>query len=112
MPNGTLSKGVFIKTRSSAPVVSPTNGRVVFAGNFRGYGNLVIIELPNKDHVLLAGMVRVSTGIGDEVLAGEPLGEMAPSFGVLPKLYFELRKQGRPINPLPFKAAHRSKVRG
>tara|TARA_Y100001936_G_scaffold54944_1_gene53780 strand:+ start:5188 stop:6381 length:1194 start_codon:yes stop_codon:yes gene_type:complete len=112
MPNGTFSKGIYIKTRSSVPVVAPVKGRVVFAGVFRGYGNLIIIELPNKDHALLAGMARVTTGIGDEVLAGEPLGEMAPSFDKPPKLYFELRRQGRPINPLPPSAEHRNKVRG
>ena len=111
-PNGTLSKGVYISTRPSAPVVAPTKGRVMFAGVFRGYGNLVILELPNKDHVLISGMAKISAEIGDEVLAGEPLGEMAPSTSSLPKLYFELRRQGRPINPLPPKTARRNKVRG
>ncbi|MEE2995549.1 MAG: peptidoglycan DD-metalloendopeptidase family protein [Pseudomonadota bacterium] len=112
MPSGIISKGIFIETRSSAAVVAPIKGRVVFAGIFRGYGNLVILELPNKGHALIAGMVKVSAGIGDEVLAGEPIGEMAPSNSSPPKLYFELRRKGRPINPLPPKAAHRNKVRG
>jgi len=112
MPNGTLSKGIFIETRPSSPVVAPTKGRVVFAGEFRGYGNLVILELPNKGHALISGMARISAEIGDDVLAGEPLGEMAPSSRSSSKLYFELRRQGRPINPLPPKAAHRNKVRG
>ena len=84
----------------------------MFAGVFRGYGNLVILELPKKDHVLISGMAKISAEIGDEVLAGEPLGEMAPSTSSLPKLYFELRRQGRPINPLPPKTARRNKVRG
>ena len=112
MPNGALSKGVYIETRPAAPVVAPTKGRVVFAGVFRGYGNLVILELPNKGHALISGMASISADIGDEVLAGEPLGEMAPSVRTLPKLYFELRRQGRPINPLPPKSARRNKVRG
>ena len=111
LPNGTLSKGVYIETRPASPVVAPTKGRVVFAGVFRGYGNLVILELPNKGHSLISGMATISAQIGDEVLAGEPLGEMAPSARKLPKLYFELRRQGRPINPLP-KSARSNKVRG
>ena len=112
LENGTHSRGITIETRPSAPVVTPRAGRIVFAGQFRGYGNLVIIELPNKGHVLVAGMSTISAEIGDNVLAGEPLGEMIPSTSAVPKLYFELRRRGQPINPLPRKAAPRNKVRG
>lgn len=112
MPNGTLSKGIFILTRPSSAVVAPVAGRVVFAGRFRGYGNLVILELSNRGHALISGMSEISAQIGDELLVGEPLGEMTPSTSAAPKLYFELRKRGRPINPLPSSTARRSKVKG
>lgn len=112
MPNGTLSKGISIVTRPAAAVVAPVPGRVVFAGRFRGYGNLVILELSDKGHALISGMSRINAQIGDEVLAGEPLGEMTPSTSTAPKLYFELRKRGRPINPLSSDAARKSKVNG
>ncbi len=112
MPNGTLSKGVFVVTRPSAAVVAPTPGRVVFAGQFRGYGNLVILELRDKGHALISGMSRIDAQVGDDVLVGEPLGEMTPSTGTAPKLYFELRRRGRPINPMPSDTARRNKVSG
>jgi len=112
MPNGTLSKGVFVVTRPSAAVVAPIPGRVVFAGQFRGYGNLVILELRDKGHALISGMSRIDAQVGDDVLVGEPLGEMTPSTGTAPKLYFELRKRGRPINPMPSDTARRNKVSG
>jgi septal ring factor EnvC (AmiA/AmiB activator) len=110
--NGTHTRGIIIETRPSAPVVAPRAGRIVFAGQFRGYGNLVILELPRKGHALVAGMSTISAEIGDKVLAGEPLGEMTPSTSVVPKLYFELRRRGQPINPLPRNTAPRNKVRG
>ena len=112
MPNGTLSKGVFVVTRPSAAVVAPIPGRVVFAGQFRGYGNLVILELRDKGHAMISGMSRIDAQVGDDVLVGEPLGEMTPSTGTAPKLYFELRKRGRPINPMPSDTARRNKVSG
>ncbi len=112
MPNGTLSKGVFVVTRPAAAVVAPTPGRVVFAGQFRGYGNLVILELRDKGHALISGMSRIDAQVGDDVLVGEPLGEMTPSTGTAPKLYFELRRRGRPINPMPSDTARRNKVSG
>ena len=112
MPNGTLSKGVFVITRPAAAVVAPMPGRVVFAGQFRGYGNLVILESRDKGHALISGMSRIDAQVGDNVLAGEPLGEMTPSTSTTPKLYFELRSGGRPINPMPSDTARRNKVSG
>lgn len=112
MPNGTLSKGVFVVTRPAAAVVAPVPGRVVFAGEFRGYGNLVILELRGRGHALISGMSRIDAQVGDEVLVGEPLGEMTPSTSTTPKLYFELRRRGQPINPMPTGSARRNKVSG
>jgi septal ring factor EnvC (AmiA/AmiB activator) len=112
MPNGTLSKGVFVVTRPAAAVVAPVPGRIVFAGEFRGYGNLVILELRDRGHALISGMSRIDAQVGDEVLVGEPLGEMTPSTSTTPKLYFELRRRGQPINPMPAETARRNKVSG
>lgn len=109
LPNGLQSRGVSIATRPAASVVAPRPGRVVFAGVFRGYGNLVILELRNKGHALIAGLNKIHAEIGDEVLAGEPLGEMTPSTDDAPTLYFEVRRRGQPINPLPSSAALRTR---
>lgn len=112
MDNGVTSKGVWIATRPGTAVVAPQRGRVVFAGHFRGYGNLVILQVADKGHALISGMTRITATVGDDVLAGEPIGEMTPSTDAAPKLYFELRRRGQPVNPLPPQAAHRNKVSG
>ncbi len=109
---GARAEGITIETRRAAHVVAPRRGTVVFAGPFRGYGRLLIIEHDGGYHVLLAGLDRIDAVVGDEVLAGEPVGAMAASSNGTPNLYLELRLSGRPINPLPWLAASRSKVSG
>ena len=110
--SGAGSRGIIIETRPAARVVAPGNGEIVFAGPFRGYGQLLIIEHGEGYHVLLSGMNRMDAVVGDEVLEGEPVGVMDTSPGRKPKLYFELRRNGRPVNPLPWLAASKDKVNG
>ncbi len=109
---GQPSKGVRIRTLQAAQVVTPRAGEVVFAGPFRGLGHLLIIELNRQYHVLLAGMARIDVAVGDRVMAGEPVGTMAVGGGAKPALYVELRRNGRPINPLPWLAAGRTREKG
>lgn len=94
---GSSSKGIIIRTRSNAQVISPYDGTVLFAGPFRGYGQLVIIEHGDGYHTLLAGIGRLDTSVGQSLLAGEPVGIMVAETN--PTLYIELRKNGQPINP-------------
>jgi len=115
--NGVPEKGVVIATRAHAEVVAPYDGRIVFAGRFRHYGQLLIISHGEGYHTLLAGMSRIDGVVGQWVLAGEPLGQMGNGSsdglpGSQPRLYVELRKQGQPINPLPWLAASERKVSG
>jgi septal ring factor EnvC (AmiA/AmiB activator) len=100
--NGSASKGVTIQTREQAQVVTPFDGTVAFAGPFRGYGLLLIIEHTDGYHSLLSGMSRLDARVGQSLRAGEPVGVMG---GGTPALYVELRRDGRPINPLPWLAA-------
>ncbi|WP_246463384.1 murein hydrolase activator EnvC family protein [Nitrospirillum iridis] len=95
---GTTSRGIRISARAGSPVVAPYEGSVVFAGPFKGYGLILIVEHPNGYHSLIAGLGRIDTRVGQRVLTGEPMGAMA-SDGT-PTLYFELRRGGQPINPL------------
>jgi septal ring factor EnvC (AmiA/AmiB activator) len=95
---GLSSKGIKILTRNRAQVVSPYDGEVSFAGPFRGYGNLIIIEHGEGYHTLLAGLGNFDCEVGQELLAGEPVGQMPESYK--PKLYVELRKNSHPINPI------------
>lgn len=109
---GARAEGITIETRLAAHVVAPRRGTVVFAGPFRGYGRLLIIEHDEGYHVLLAGLDRIDAVVGDEVLAGEPVGAMTASSNRKPSLYLELRRSGQPINPLPWLAASKIEVSG
>ncbi|HYE52294.1 MAG TPA: peptidoglycan DD-metalloendopeptidase family protein [Azospirillaceae bacterium] len=95
---GATSRGVTFAVRKGAPVVAPFDGSVMFAGPFKGYGLILIVEHANGYHSLIAGLGRIDTEVGQQVLTGEPVGAMA-SDGE-PSLYFELRRGGQPINPL------------
>ncbi|MGE4528224.1 MAG: murein hydrolase activator EnvC [Rhodospirillaceae bacterium] len=107
---GIHAKGITIATRSRAQVISPFDGVVLFAGPFRGYGQLLIIEYGDGYHILLAGMNRIDAAAGQSLLAGEPVGTMADAAS--PELYVELRHDGQPINPLPWLTAGKGKGQG
>jgi len=95
---------------------------VVYAGPFRSYGQLLILNAGGGYHVLLAGMERISVDLGQFVLTGEPVGVMGGGSQVSaaaatrpksPVLYVEFRKDGAPIDPGPWWAANESeKARG
>lgn len=110
---GLTRKGIVIEAGPDATVIAPYDGHVVFAGKFRGYGQLLIIEHSEGYHTLLAGMARIDCVIGQWVTAGEPIGAMGrPDDNGKPTLYVELRRNGQPINPLPWLAASKDKVSG
>lgn len=94
---GVSSKGITINTRDQAQVTAPFDGSVLFAGPFRGYGNLIIIDHGRGYTSLLAGLSEIDCEVGQMLLAGEPVGIM-PSDGQA-RLYMEIRKDNHPINP-------------
>ena len=100
---GSLSQGITLKPRSNAPVMAVAAGRVAFAGPFRGYGFLLVIKHARGFHTVTAGLGTVDVQVGQQVAAGEPLGRMPNSNS--PDLYFEVRRNGTPINPLGNAAA-------
>ncbi len=73
---GSISKGMVIETRRNAQVTAPSDGWIVYAGKFRRYGNLLIINAGGGYHILLAGMERIDVALGQFVLAGEPVAIM------------------------------------
>ncbi|GGF46932.1 membrane protein [Azorhizobium oxalatiphilum] len=118
---GGTDKGMTFATRAGAQVAAPTDGWVVYAGPFRSYGQLLIINAGGGYHILLAGMERITVELGQFVLAGEPVAVMgnvsrSPAAGSAsgqPQLYVEFRKDGLSIDPAPWWAATDSqKVRG
>ena len=108
---GVINKGIEIATRKNAQVIAPYDGQVAIAGPFRGYGLLLIIEHSEGYHTLLAGMARIDAAVGQRLLAGEPVGTMGQD-EAKPTLYVELRRNGQPVNPLPWLTAQKSKVSG
>lgn len=97
---GAPSKGLTIESRAGALVVAPMGGIVRFTGNFRNYGQMVILEHQGDYHSLIAGFKKIDTVVGQSVSAGEPLGTLAEvGGGKKPSLYYELRHKGSPVNP-------------
>jgi septal ring factor EnvC (AmiA/AmiB activator) len=120
---GGAEKGLAIAVRPGAQVTSPCDGLVVYAGPFRSYGQLLILNAGGGYHVLLMGMERISVDPGQFVLTGEPVaamgsgGQIATAAAAMtpsqPVLYIEFRKDGTPIDPGPWWATSESeKVRG
>lgn len=95
---GVTSKGIMLRTRNDAQVIAPFDGAVIFAGPFRGYGNLIIIEHGDGYLSLLAGLKDFDVEVGQMLLAGEPVGQM-PEEGDA-KLYVEIRKDNQPVDPM------------
>ncbi|MGZ3362867.1 MAG: murein hydrolase activator EnvC family protein [Xanthobacteraceae bacterium] len=119
---GGVEKGISLATRPGSQVTTPCDGWVVYAGPFRSYGQLLILNAGGGYHVLIAGMERISVSIGQFVLTGEPVAIMGTTSQVAsilatnasqPVLYVEFRKDGTPIDPGPWWAANEGeKVRG
>jgi len=105
-------KGIVIESRPEAAVISPFDGQIAFAGPFRHYGLLLIIDHGDGFHTLLAGLGSIEGAVGQLLLAGEPVGQMKKSSNEKPKLYMELRSKGAPINPGPWLMATNRKVSG
>ena len=107
---GGTEKGVSIATRAGAQVTAPADGWVVYAGPFRYYGQLLILNAGGGYHIVLAGMDRISVELGQFVLTGEPVAVMGNGSHLAailatgssqPVLYVEFRKDGTPVDPRP-----------
>jgi len=124
LDGGQTRKGISLETREGAQVIAPFDGKVVFAGPFRGYGQLLIIDHGEGYHSLLAGLGRIDAIIGQSVLAGEPVAVMTGgqttasdhASGTPPGgqaiLYVEFRRDNEPINPMPWLASRKGTPKG
>ncbi|TPI62768.1 MULTISPECIES: murein hydrolase activator EnvC [unclassified Mesorhizobium] len=110
--NGEAMQGDMVATQSGAIVTAPADGNVLYAGPFRSYGQLLILNAGDGYHVVLAGMSRISVATGQSVLAGEPIGAMGEARvastsasrngNAALELYVEFRKDGKPVDPAPW----------
>ncbi|MGV2105083.1 murein hydrolase activator EnvC family protein [Agrobacterium vitis] len=122
-PDGTghEAKGIVLATAPAAVVIAPADGTVVYAGQFRSYGKMAILNTGNGYHIVLSGMDRVNVHAGQFVLSGEPIGAMgekrvvsAAAFALetdRPTLYIEFRKDGNSVDSRPWWAKDAGKVR-
>ena len=109
---GGAERGILVATLAGAVVSAPADGSVLYAGPYRSYGRVLIIDAGEGYYILLAGMERTYVSRGQAVLSGEPVGAVgdgsakmaaAAAVGaVQPVLYIELRKDGTAIDPGPW----------
>jgi len=93
--SGVRSRGVTIAARPGGQVVAPAPGRVGFAGDYRGYGKIVIIDHGGGWVSLLTGMIALSAGVGDTLDAGAPVGRAGSDDS---RITVELRRAGHPVD--------------
>lgn len=98
-----VSNGLELRADEGAPVVAVADGRVVHSGWLRGFGRIVIVDHGEGHHTLSAHLSQVTVGRGDEVQRGQTIGLVGDTESQNgPMLYFELRENSRPRDPLPF----------
>ena len=110
--NGRIRRGLTFAAAPHATVVAPWHGLVAYAGPFRGYGSILIVESGDGYHWFIAGLGRLDVVQGQPVLAGEPLGRAAAAGGGDATIYVELRRNGQPVDPGPWLAAPNGRMTG
>ena len=93
------SRGIALAVRQGAQAVAPASGRVAFAGPYRGYGSIVIIEHQGGWTSLITGLAQLDARVGDRLVRGSPLGITGAG---RPIITLELRRDGVPVNPLEY----------
>ncbi len=92
---GVRSRGLTLSVRPSAQLVAPSEGTIVFAGPFRGYGNIVIIDHGRGWSSVITSVAALDVRVGDSVLQGSPLGRAGDE---QPKITVELRQKNVPVD--------------
>lgn len=93
---GLKSDGWRIRTRGDSLVMAPADGEVKFADNFRGFGKVIIMSHKNGYNTVMTNLGTIDVMLGQEVLAGEPIGRMNPD---KPEMYLEVRRGDSAVDP-------------
>ena len=96
---GPSAQGVTVRTSSGAQVVSPAAGEVAYAGSFRSYGNVLILNLDGGYALVLTGLDTINVRVGETVRAGQLVGQMTAAASSAPELYVEVRRGDQPVDP-------------
>ena len=97
---GTASNGIEIASAEGAQAVAVHDGAVAFAGTFAGFGNLVILDHGSQTFTLYGDLLEITVKKGARVEHGQPVGTVGPTSSGSDGLYFELRVDGRPVDPV------------
>ena len=96
----TRRKGWDLIAEAGTPVIAVHSGRVVFAGWYKGYGNVVIVDHGDGFHTLMAHLSSISKATGESLDSGDVVGAVGDTGSLKgPYLYFEIRRKGRAVNP-------------
>jgi septal ring factor EnvC (AmiA/AmiB activator) len=95
---GVRSRGLTLAPRPQTLAVAPAGGKVAFAGPFRRYGSIVVIDHGDGWTSLITGLGPLSVRVGEQIVQGAPLGRAA---GERPRVTVELRRRGRPVDITP-----------
>ena len=104
-------RGATLIATHAQPVLAAGSGTVAFAGEFRDFGLVLIIDHGHEYHSLMAGLSELWVSLDDVVGSGEPVGRIVPGADGAALLYYELRRGGEPVDPFPALAGHEDKVR-
>ena len=107
---GLRGPGVSFLAPAAAQVISPADAQVLFAGAYHKTGQVLILQTTDGYDLVLAGLEHVDVRSGDHLLAGEPVGRM-PRSAAAPRLYFELRQNGKGLSPASRLQSEAGKVR-
>ncbi len=97
---GVISEGLTFAASAGSPVIAPQAGRVMFAGAFRGYGKVIILQHEEGYHSFLSGFARLDVDVGQSIDSGEPLGVLPTKGQGKAELYFEWRHDSKPVSPI------------
>jgi murein hydrolase activator len=98
-----VSNGIEVRAEEGSPVSAVADGRVAHVGWMRGFGRVVIVDHGEGHHTISAHLSRPAVARGDEVRRGQTIGFVGDTESTNgPKLYFELRENSRPRDPLPY----------
>jgi septal ring factor EnvC (AmiA/AmiB activator) len=93
------AQGATLRTRVSAQVLAPAAAEIAYAGQFRSYGQVLILNVDGGYAIVLAGLESLRARTGERVTAGQMIGEMSASATPAPELYVEVRRDGRVVDP-------------
>ena len=96
--SGVRARGLTLAVQPSAQAIAPTAGRVAFAGPYRDYGQILIIDHGGGWTTLITGLHRLSVRVGDDVRQGDPVGVTDNRRS---DIIVELRRNGRPVDIVP-----------